>query len=134
MLLFGDPLNDKDQAQMAQQKRQQTQRGWEGWLGICLGLGIVFAPWIVDENSNRPAVLNATFAGAAVLVLCELDMVQIRRWPEIGLLALGAWVAVSAFVFGYSASGNLRFWHGFAGIIVSLLAVRELRQQLDKAN
>lgn len=116
---------------MAQQKPQQSQRGWEDWLGIVLGLAIVFAPWVVDETSNQRAVINATCAGAAILMLCELDLVQMRRWPEVGLLALGVWVAMSPFVFGYNASGSLRLWHIIAGIAVALLAVNELRQQLD---
>jgi hypothetical protein len=119
---------------MAHQNPQQTQRGWEDWLGIIMGIAIVFAPWIVDETSNHRAVLNATCAGAAILMLCELDLVQMRRWPEVGLVALGAWVAISPFVFGYSANGSLRLWHVIAGIAVALLAANELRQKLDTSH
>ena len=109
-----------------------AHRSWEDWLGIGLGLVIMLAPWIVNETSNQPAVVNAALAGIAVVLLAELDLVQFRRWPEFGQLVCGVWVTTSSLIFGYSASGTLRIWHVLAGVLVALLAALELWQHRNE--
>lgn len=106
----------------------RTHRTYEDWLGIMLGIVIALAPWITNETSDSSVVLNATVGGIAILMLAELDLVHFRRWMEIGQLIFGVWIAVSAVVFGYSASGALRFWHVPAGLLVALLGGFELWQ------
>jgi len=109
-------------------RKQQDAREWEDWLGIALGIAIAFAPWIVEETSNRNVLINATLSGIVVLLLAEFELVKFRRWPEIGLTAAGIWVAASPLIFNYAGSGQLRFWHIAAGLIVAILGVMELRQ------
>ncbi len=111
-----------------------SHRSWEDWLGIALGLVIIFAPWIVNETSNQAAVINAAVAGTVVLLLAELDLVQFRRWTEIGQLLCGAWVAASPFIFAYSGVGALRVWHVVAGLLVLSLGALELWQQGNNRN
>ena len=101
------------------ESRTRTHRTWEDWLGIVLGLFIIFAPWIANEISQTPALVNAAIAGVLVLLLAELDLVQFRRWPEAGLVACGLWTAVSPFVLGYA--GNTRLMHVGAGLLVAAL-------------
>lgn len=113
---------------MARGTADGGDRTWKDWLNIVLGVLIVLSPWIADETGNHQAVVNAALAGIAVLVLAELDLVAVRSWAEVGQIAAGVWVAISPLVFGYSASGTLRYWHLIAGGIVALLGALELYQ------
>ena len=118
---------------MANWKLRSTHRAWEDWLGIILGIVIVLAPWISEETSNTPAVLNAAVAGFIIMMLAELDLVAFRRWVEAGQVACGLWVAASSWIFGYDDSGTLRFWHLIAGLLVALLGLLKLWQyKLEK--
>ena len=117
---------------MASGKFLRLHRTWQDWLGIGLGLAIMFAPWVANETSNTLAVGNATVFGLAVLLLAELDAVQLRRWTEFGQLVCGVWVAASPFVFGYSATGQLRVWHMVAGLLAAGLGALELSQSKDR--
>jgi len=104
----------------------RSHRTWEDWLGIGLGILILLAPWICDEADHRPAVINATLAGLAVMVLAELDLVAFRRWTEIAMIACGVWVALSPAVLDYG--GDLAVWHLLAGVAVASLGALELYQ------
>jgi hypothetical protein len=107
---------------------RSSRREWHDWLGIILGILIALAPWIVEEESNSPAVINAAVFGVIVMILAEADLVRFRRWIESCQLACGIWTAVSPLIFGYANSGSLRFWHFIAGFAVAILSVFELRQ------
>lgn len=112
---------------MAEWNLRSTRRGWDDWLGIWLGILIALAPWIVEEISNSPAVVNAAIAGLIIMVLAEADLVNFRRWIEVCQLIAGLWVAASPVIFGYATAGSLRFLHILAGIIVAALSFFELR-------
>ncbi len=114
---------------MSEQNGLRTHRSWEDWLGIALGLLIIFAPWLANEISHSPAIINAALAGLAVLLLAELDLVRFRGWLEAGLLACGIWTAASPFVLGYGAGGMLRPMHVAAGLAVAALGALGLWQQ-----
>jgi hypothetical protein len=113
---------------MASWNLRNSRREWNDWLGILFGIAIALAPWIVEEVSNSPAVVNAAIVGLIIMVLAEADLVNFRRWVEGCQLAGGIWVAASPFIFGYSGSGSLRFWHIVIGLAVAAISVFELRQ------
>ena len=113
---------------MTKLKFLRSHRAWEDWLGMAIGSVIVLSPWLTKESADPQIVLNAAVAGFAIMMLAELDLVQCRRWAEAGQLVCGAWVATSSFIFGYSGSGALRYWHIVAGLTVVLLGSLELWQ------
>ena len=113
---------------MASLNLRTSRREWNDWAGIIFGIAIVLAPWIVEEVSNSPAVINAAIAGLIIMVLAEADLVNFRRWLEVCQFAGGIWVAVSPFIFGYGGSGSLRFWHIITGLAVAGVSIFELRQ------
>jgi hypothetical protein len=47
---------------------------------------------------------------------------------EVASAAIGVWLMVSPFLFGYAAIGQLRFWHFALGVLVALLAAVEFWQ------
>lgn len=116
---------------MADLKSFRTHREWEDWLGIAVGVLILLAPWIVNETSNRSAVINAALSGLAVLAFAELDLVRLRRWAEWGLLVCGTWVALSPYILSYAGSGTLHVWHLVAGLIAAMLGALGIWQQTN---
>ncbi len=106
----------------------RVHRAWEDWAVMALGVVIALAPWVTKETANQEAVLNSAVTGFALMMLAELDLVHFRRWAVLGQLVCGAWIAISALVFGYSGSGGLRIWHLSAGLIVLALGALELWQ------
>ena len=115
---------------MADKKSLQSHRAWEDWLGIALGILVMLSPWLVNEIGHGAALTNAALAGLAILVLAELDLVALRRWAEVGLLACGAWVIASPFVLGYG--GQLRSAQVALGLVVAALGAFELWQRQGK--
>lgn len=115
---------------MADGKFLRSHRAWEDWLGIALGVLVMLSPWLVNEISHADAVTNAAIAGLAIMMLAEFDLVAIRRWTEVGLVACGAWVAAAPFVLGYG--GQLRSLQVVAGVLVALLGAFELWQRQGK--
>ncbi len=112
---------------MSDRNSARAHRTWEDWLGIALGLLIIFAPWLTNENHDSRVLTSATVTGIAVLMLAELDLVQFRRGPEIGLLACGLWTAVAPFALSYG--GQLRSMHVAAGLVVAILGAMGLRER-----
>ena len=106
----------------------KQHRAWEDVVVMALGIAIVLAPWVTNETISQPAVINAAVTGFALMMLAELDLVRFRRWVAFAQLALGAWAAGSALVFGYAQGGALRIWHLLAGLGVILIGSLEIWQ------
>jgi hypothetical protein len=113
---------------MASWRILDAHRTWEDWVALGLGILIGLAPWLTQETADRAIVLNAALVGVLVLVLAEIELVKLRRWPEMGQLACGLWQAASPFVFGYAGTGQLRYWNFVLGVLLALLAALELWQ------
>jgi len=105
-----------------------VHRTWQDWLGMGVAVLIGLSPWLADQQMNQAVMLNAVFVGAVALVLAELEIVNLRRWQEIGEILCGLWLAASPFVLGYADAGDLRYWHFALGAGVVLLATLELWQ------
>jgi 4-hydroxybenzoate polyprenyltransferase len=105
-----------------------AHRTWQDWVVLGLGILIGLSPWLTGEAADRAVVVNAALIGVLVFVLAEIELVKLRRWPEIGQLVCGLWQTVSPYVFGYAGAGQLRYWHFILGAFVALLAMLELWQ------
>ena len=105
-----------------------AHRDWEDWLGMLLGILTGLSPWISGQMGSQATMFNAVVVGAMLFVLGELEAVDLHRWHEGGVIALGAWLGASPFIFGYSENGSLRFWHFALASIVVILAAVELWQ------
>lgn len=114
----------------------ETHRSWEDWFGMLLGLLIVLSPWTTGEpnhglgQQSEPAlaILNTFLAGILMFGLAQMEYIALRRWEEAGEMALGVWLIISPYVFGYSTGGALRFWHACLGGLAILLAALKLWQ------
>lgn len=111
----------------------KTHRTWQDALGLLFGMTIGLSPYITGEVSNIPSVLNAAFAGLAILFIAQLELVRLRRWEEVLELMLGLWVVVSPIAFGYAGGGSLRFTHWILGGFVAVIGGLELWQDWRKS-
>jgi len=74
-------------------------------------------------------VLWVTIAvGLWVMQFAGLQLVDLERSEEIGLMICGFWLIASPFALGYADSGTLMVWHFVLGAAVVLLAALELWQ------
>ena len=103
-------------------------RSWEDWVGMLLGVLIGLSPWLAGQQDNQAVMWNAILVGAFVLGLAQLEYVSLQRWEEVGEIAFGSWLIASPFIFGYTNTGDLRYWHFILGAVVVLMAVLELWQ------
>lgn len=105
----------------------KKHRSWEDWLAMSLGAAI----WATSKTAGGISewiYWNTTLIGLTILILATMIYESHARNRELAEAACGAWLTVSPFVFGYAASGNLRFWHFGLGALVTLLALLELVQ------
>jgi hypothetical protein len=101
---------------------------WEDWLSMLLGVVIGISPWLAGQQDNLVINWNAFLIGAAIIALGALESIALSRWEEGAEMAAGLWLLVSPFVFGYAATGPLRYWHFALGAAVVLLGAIELWQ------
>ena len=118
-----------------------AHRTWEDWLGMLLGVLIVLSPWFPMQADHEMVdaersliILNAFTVGILVFGLAQLEYVALQRWEEVCELVLGLWLIASPYVLGYSAAGNLRFWHSTLGGLVILLAALALWQDRNRSD
>jgi hypothetical protein len=112
-----------------------THRPWEDWFGMLLGGLIVVSPWFPFQSSHETMdaersmmILNTFVVGMLVFGLGQLEYVALQRWEEVAEIALGLWLIVSPFIFGYSGDDMLKIWHTSLGVIVVLLGALQLWQ------
>jgi hypothetical protein len=112
-----------------------THRPWEDWFGMLLGGLIVVSPWFPFQSSHETMdaersmmILNTFVVGMLVFGLGQLEYVALQRWEQVAEIALGLWLIVSPFIFGYSGDDMLKIWHTSLGAIVVLLGALELWQ------
>ena len=112
-----------------------THRPWEDWFGMLLGVLIVVSPWFPLQSSHEVVdaersymILNTFVVGMLVFGLSQLEYVALQRWEEVAEIAIGLWLIVSPFVFGYSGDDMLRAWQATLGGIVVLLGALQLWQ------
>ncbi len=101
---------------------------WQDWFGVALGVLIGLSPWLAGQTDNQVVMWITIAVGIWVVQFAGLQLVDLERSEEAGLMVCGLWLIASPFVLGYSDSGTLLYWHYALGSIVVLLAVLELWQ------
>jgi len=78
-----------------------AQYRWQDILNLVLGIGVGISPWLLGYAETLPAATwNAVIVGVAIVVLAAIDIDVPAQWEEWSIVALGAWLAVSTYVFG----------------------------------
>ena len=79
----------------------RAQYRWQDILNLMLGIGVGISPWLLGyAETLQAATWNAVIIGVAIVVLAAIDIDVPAQWEEWTIVALGAWLAVSTYVFG----------------------------------
>jgi O-antigen/teichoic acid export membrane protein len=105
-----------------------SHRTWQDWFGIALGVLIGLSPWLAGQTDSQVVVWIAIAVGVWVMQFTGLQLVDLERSEEAGLMVCGVWLVASPFALGYADTGTLSYWHFVLGTVVVLLAVLELWQ------
>jgi hypothetical protein len=103
-------------------------RNWQDWLGIALGALTVLSPWLAGQTGNQVVFWVTLAVGLWIVQFAGLELVDLDRSEEIGMLICGLWMIASPFALGYADTGTLATWHFALGAGVVLLAALELWQ------
>jgi len=97
---------------------------WQDWTNLLLGAWLFVSPWLMSYADALPnAAWNAWALGAAIVLLAVLAMYRPKAWEEGLNIVLGAWVAVSPWVLGFTSDGEVTANAVAVGGIVTLLAI-----------
>ena len=113
---------------MVEMRLFDFHRTWEDWFGIVLGVLIGLSPWLTGQTDNQVVMWITIAVGIWVVQFAGLQIVDLERSEEAGLMICGLWLIASPFALGYAGSGTLMYWHFILGAVVLLLAVLELWQ------
>ena len=103
-------------------------RTWQDGFGIALGVLIGLSPWVAGQTDNQVVVWITIAVGIWVVQFAGLQLIDLERSQEAGLVVCGLGLIASPFAFGYTDTGTLMYWHFVLGTVVVLLAVLELWQ------
>jgi hypothetical protein len=91
------------------------------WLNVVLGIWVIISPFVLGFANLRAVMWNDVAVGIAVALLA-LSRSPYNRGVEILNVILGAWLIISAFVFG--ATLVAAFWNSvILGIVIALAAL-----------
>lgn len=91
-------------------------------LNLVLGAWLFLTPWIFGFTSEAAASWNAWLSGLAVGIFAIAALVAFAEWEEWVNLALGVWVAISAWLVGFAANATATRVHLIVGIVVAIVA------------
>ena len=89
---------------------------WHDWINYSLGLWVFGSPWFIEHamitaeyGGGTRGMLNLWVVGPAVVLLTTfaINGVIIRAWAELAVLALGAWLLLSPWIIGFTATAPL---------------------------
>ena len=106
----------------------KTHQSWEDLFSAALGVLLLVSPIMVQGEMPPPVMFSVLSAGIVILAVSLFEIMMAGRWEEIIQFFLGLWLAVSAFVLDYGATGQLRIGHFVIGALVAIMAAFEFWQ------
>ena len=93
-------------------------------VNVLAGIYLFLSPWIFPANLNTAGAWNAVVAGFVVAILAFDHMSLIDQfWLSWINAAVGVWIIISPWVFGYSADIGMTWSCVITGLVVIVLAV-----------
>lgn len=97
----------------------RTRQRWQDWLNLFLGLLLFFTPMFAVGHVMAAASWNGYLFGSIIAVLSGVALFQPEVWEEWVNLALGLWLFIAPFIFGYASGGMLMWVSVIAGILIA---------------
>ena len=101
---------------------------WQDWVNLLLGLWVVIAPWTITHvmaSAQNPSGVPASamwdhyFVGIVVAILAAVALSAFQAWEEWVNVALGVWLLLSPWIFGFSASAVLAWNAVIIGVVIT---------------
>lgn len=95
-------------------------------VSLIAGLWLVIAPWALQElPASRPGVFSVILSGIVIALLAAGNIWGATRSRVLswGLAALGAWVSISPFLWGYAPDAAWTWNAVICGLIVCALGI-----------
>lgn len=89
---------------------------------LVLGAVLFISPWLFGFAAQSSAAWNAWICGFVVAGLAIAALVSFAEWEEWINAALGLWIAVSPWVFGFADLAGALWSHAVLGLVIAGLA------------
>src|SRR5512143_706761 len=95
---------------------------WRDAINLVLGIWLIVSPLALAYTAQAAPAWNAYVVGAVIAVLSASALWQFQKWEEWLSAVFGAWLVISPWVLGFSAS-QVPTWNQIVvGIIVGAVA------------
>jgi VIT1/CCC1 family predicted Fe2+/Mn2+ transporter len=101
---------------------------WQDSLTLLLGVALFLTPWFFGFEALTAAALNAHLVGAVLMIMGLLALFAFQRWEDWVSGLLGAWLFISPWFLGFSASMAPTVTHIVAGIAAVVLAIWSINE------
>jgi hypothetical protein len=109
----------------------KQMKHWQDPASAVVGGWLILSPWVLGFQSEFNAMANAVIVGI-LLVAAALGAILVpRAWEEWTEAALGAWLAVSPWVLGFSTLQTATGSAVVSGVVVMVLALWVLATDKD---
>ncbi len=105
-------------------------KSWQDWSNYVLGLWVFGSPWFIEHamigtepGAGTRGMLNSWVIGLAVVALTTLAINGIMKaWSQLGVFALGAWLLLSPWIIGFTATAPLMWNAVICGGLIFVFA------------
>ncbi len=98
----------------------------QDWVNLILAVCLFVSPWVLSFDSD-PTPSRTAWVGAIVVgVLAVAAIFAFTEWEEWGNLALGAWIAASPWIMGFTGNANALRADVVLGLLIGVVAAWEL--------
>ncbi|GAB4234833.1 MAG: SPW repeat protein [Methyloligellaceae bacterium] len=95
---------------------------WQDAGTFLIGAWLFFSPWILGFSGEQAIAWNAWITGLVIAAIAAGAFYAYQQWEEWLNAALGAWLIVSPWVLGFSATTTALYNAIIAGALVLALA------------
>lgn len=104
-----------------------STKRWQDQLILLPGLWLIASPRVLAYPNNSPPTTNAVVAGIIMAALAVIDLCKTYVWTVVLRLAMGAWMAISAWVIAVLQDRPMMASLIVSGVATVVLGLWELR-------
>jgi hypothetical protein len=96
---------------------------WQDPLNVILGIWMMVSPWALGYQAEMPPTANAVILGVLIAAAALVALYKVMAWEEWVNVALGAWLAASPWLLGFTGIMPAMWNAVIVGIVVAVLAL-----------
>lgn len=99
-----------------------SNRKGQDWALLLVGLWVCASPWVLLDTPPASVALNHLAAGLVVVAMAIARLRACQRWIMWTGVALGGWLALSPFVWGYLGNLSLALSDWVTAVWIAVLS------------